>query len=111
MPRVLNRRTDGCPNGAVYVGRPSKFGNPFVIGRDGDRARVVERYRAYLRGSPELIASLPELRGHDLVCHCAPLACHADVLLELAAQTGSLMFPDFDFDEEYEAKKDERDVP
>jgi hypothetical protein len=45
---------------------------------------VIARYRAWLCGQPELIAALPELRGKDLICWCAPDSCHADVLLELA---------------------------
>ena len=44
---ILNRRSDGIPPGAVYIGRPSIFGNPFVIGPDGDRGEVIEKYRAY----------------------------------------------------------------
>ena len=82
--RVLNKRGDMIPRGAVYVGRPTKWGNPFVIGRDGDRDEVVRRYRDRLLESPTLLAQLGELRGRDLVCWCAPLRCHADVLLELA---------------------------
>ena len=31
--RILNRKTDAIPHDAVYVGRGSKFGNKFVIGR------------------------------------------------------------------------------
>lgn len=48
MPVVLNKRRDGCPRGAAYIGRPSKWGNPFVIGADGTRDEVVERYRTWL---------------------------------------------------------------
>lgn len=48
MMKVLNKRTDAIPVGAVYVGRPTKWGNPFVIGRDGDRDEVIERYRGWL---------------------------------------------------------------
>jgi hypothetical protein len=84
MPNILNRKTSGVPEGAVYIGRPSKWGNPFVIGKHGTRAEVVARYRAYLLGNRELMAALPELRGKDLVCWCAPCACHGDVLLEFA---------------------------
>lgn len=40
MPVVLNKRRDGCPRGAAYIGRPSKWGNPFVIGADGTRDEV-----------------------------------------------------------------------
>ena len=84
MAKVLNKRTDGIPAGAVYIGRPSKWGNPFVTGRDGSRDDVVAKYRAYLLGNADLVAALPELRGKDLVCWCAPCACHGDVLKELA---------------------------
>lgn len=85
MAKVLNNRVSGIPHGPVYVGRPSQWGNPFVIGPDGSRADVIAKYRAHLLGSPALMAALPELRGKDLVCWCAPCACHGDVLIiELA---------------------------
>jgi len=84
-PRVLNvRHSKHWPAGPVHIGRPSKWGNPFVIGRDGDRAAVVARYRAWVCDQPPLMDALPELRGRDLLCWCAPEACHGDVLLELA---------------------------
>jgi hypothetical protein len=84
-PVVLNRRTDRIPKGAVYVGRPTKWGNPFVIGRDGDRAEVIAKYADWLDGMIEAgRLDLDELAGKDLVCWCAPESCHADVLLELA---------------------------
>lgn len=82
MPKVLNKR-DGMPAGAVYVGRPGKWGNPFQIGRDGDRAEVIRKFTAQFLQSP-LVNDLHELRGKDLVCWCAPEACHADLLLFLA---------------------------
>ena len=84
MPKVLNRKVSGVPKGAVYVGRPSKWGNPFVIGKHGTRDEVVAKCRVHLLGNRELMAALPELRGKDLVCWCAPCACHGDVLVELA---------------------------
>lgn len=87
MPKVLNRRTDDCSK-AVYVGRPSKWGNPYTIGSDGSRPAVVRKYRKYLADSNPLRELLHELRGKDLACWCAPLACHADVLLELANLEG-----------------------
>lgn len=70
----------------VYIGRPSRFGNPFVIGRDGTREEVIAKYRAWIMTQPDLLAALPELRGQDLLCWCAPKPCHGDVLLELANQ-------------------------
>ena len=68
----------------VYIGRPSKWGNPFVIGRDGTRDKVIEKYEAYLRATPHLMAALPELRGKVLGCWCVPHRCHGDVLARLA---------------------------
>lgn len=68
----------------VYIGRPSKWGNPFVIGRDGVREQVIAKYRAWVVEQPELMAALPELRGKVLGCWCAPDACHGDVLVELS---------------------------
>lgn len=85
MPAVLNRRVHGIPAGAVYIGRPSRWGNPFVVGRDGSRADVIHKYRSWLLDQPELVArARRELMGKDLVCWCAPLACHGDVLLWIA---------------------------
>lgn len=69
----------------VYIGRPSKWGNPFEIGKDGDREKVIELYREWIKTKPELLASLPELEGKILGCWCAPKACHGDVLKELSA--------------------------
>jgi hypothetical protein len=81
---VLNKRTHRIPPGAVYVGRPSKWGNPFVIGTHGDRNAVVDRYADWLMQQPRLVAALAELRGKDLVCWCAPARCHGHVLHQLA---------------------------
>ena len=84
-PEVLNRRVVGNNSGAVYVGRPSKFGNPFVMRSEKDRQAVVDKFRAYILSKPELIeAAKKELRGKDLLCFCSPSPCHADVLLEIA---------------------------
>ena len=82
-PCVLNKNISGIPKGAVYIGRPSKWGNPFLIGRDGSREDVIGKFENYLLTS-ELFDQLDELRGKNLVCFCAPLACHGDVLLRLA---------------------------
>ena len=69
---------------SAYVGRPTKWGNPFIIGRDGNRDQVVEKFRAWIVMQPHLMSALGELKGKDLVCWCAPAKCHADVLIELA---------------------------
>lgn len=89
MNRVVRVKTFRSSPDQVYIGRPSKWGNPFVIGRDGTREEVVAKYREWIKDQPELLAALPELRGKVLACHCKPLACHGDVLAELADETPS----------------------
>lgn len=71
----------GTPD-EVYIGRPSKWGNPFIIGKDGDRTEVIRKYKRWFLLHKNLIKSLDELRGKTLVCYCKPHACHGDILLE-----------------------------
>jgi hypothetical protein len=86
MCRVLNVQQGGKQPATdrVYVGRPSKWGNPFMIGRDGTHDQVIAKYRDSIVRQPALMGALDELRGKHLVCWCAPERCHADVLIELA---------------------------
>ncbi len=96
------RLSDPLP-GQAYVGRPSPLGNPFQLGRDGSRAEVIARYRLWLwaqlqqPGSIQhrelqrlLVQALGQGGRLELLCWCAPLRCHAEVirsaLLWLAAQ-------------------------
>jgi hypothetical protein len=64
--------------------RPGKWGNPFVIGRDGDRAEVLAKHKKWIVRQAGHMAALGELTGRDLVCCCAPLGCHCHTLLRLA---------------------------
>jgi hypothetical protein len=95
MCKVLNKRCDKPTTGCVYVGRPTVWGNCFTHERwiaekhgltlVASREEAVRCYREWLLSQPSLIARAQrELRGRDLVCWCAPLACHAGVLLEVA---------------------------
>lgn len=86
MPKVLNKRNlISIPSDAVYVGRPSLFGNPYTIGKDGNRDEVITKFRKHFYSSGTLMdAARRYLKGKDLVCWCAPQACHADILLEYA---------------------------
>ena len=109
--RVQRKRIWGwkMPPNTVYVGRPTKWGNPFRMrklrngGTDYLPLEIIELYRMWLmsgwghhqdwlqqwRASTHIpnspIADFPELRGKNLACWC-PLdqPCHADVLLEIA---------------------------
>jgi hypothetical protein len=70
----------------VYIGRPSKWGNPFSEGKDGTRAEVIEKYREYIMSNKELLDQLDELEGKVMGCWCKPLPCHGDILIELLIQ-------------------------
>lgn len=97
-PRVLNRHACGgrIPDGAVYVGRPTKWGNLWshlpetqARYRVATRDEAVDAYEAWItraieRDPAALDRLRDELRGKDLVCWCAPHRCHAEVLLRLA---------------------------
>jgi hypothetical protein len=83
------------PNGAVYVGRPTKWGNPWPIGRPGLDGEVmptaeaaVERYEGAIDTDlrvPDSGTIRQELRGRDVVCWCgSDQPCHADVLMRIA---------------------------
>lgn len=82
MPKVWNKYHKNYPKDAVYVGRPSKWGNPYAIDGEITREKAIAYYRQHVAKKHDLIRQ--ELRGKDLVCFCAPKPCHADVLLEIA---------------------------
>jgi len=103
--RLQRKRTKGSklesPNGlpVVYVGRPSVWGNPFIVGKDGDAAECVRLYKEYVipynhkdgtledyYKSEAIIKIIKEkLRGKNLACFCKiSQPCHADVLLDIA---------------------------
>lgn len=97
--RATRRGGSKWPAG-IYVGRPRKFGNPWIVGRDGTAEEVVERYRTAIltdglphpnhperpRITVEVVRA--ELAGHDLLCWCPPdRPCHADVLLQIANES------------------------
>ena len=87
--RVVNLKDDQYD---VYIGRPSKWGNPFSH-MDGTLAKfkvatrhdAVMAYKQWVKQQPELMASLDELEGKTLGCHCKPKECHGDVLAEIVA--------------------------
>jgi len=85
MPKVLNKHIDKIPADAIYIGRPSKWGNPFQITERSNRECVVNLFRQLVESNDEFKLQIKnELAGKDLVCFCAPKMCHGDVLLEIA---------------------------
>lgn len=92
MPVVYNKKNGNIPSDAVYVGRPTKFGNPYshldktiAKYKCSSRAEAIKLYEQWLTTQPALIATIKkELKGKNLVCWCVPLACHADILIKIA---------------------------
>jgi len=80
---VVNKKTGPYD---IYIGRGSKWGNPYQIGPDGDRRTVLAKYREYLSEQKQLMDLLPELDGKRLGCFCKPLDCHGDILAGLLAR-------------------------
>lgn len=84
-PRVLNVRDVGMnPPNSVYIGRPSKWGNPFRMNHVLSREEVIDKYYDYLLNSPSLLDDIHELTDMDLVCWCSPQPCHGEILLLMA---------------------------
>lgn len=90
--RIQRRRTKGWrwPDGAILVGRPTKWGNPWRVGIDGNAGDCVLKYARLVLienvwSEPNVMQIQRELRGQDLLCWC-PLSrlCHADVLIAIA---------------------------
>jgi hypothetical protein len=92
--RIQRKRAKGwkMPENTVYVGRPTKWGNPYFIASRAelDRRAAVTRFRAWVMACNHLSTLdvtriKAELHGKNLACWC-PLdqPCHADVLLEIA---------------------------
>lgn len=78
---MVNKATDKHD---VFIGRPSIFGNPFVIGTDGTRREVIQKYKQYfdnrIRTDIQFQAEVERLRGLKLGCYCKPKACHGDII-------------------------------
>jgi len=80
IPAVYNKHHRNAPPGAVYIGRGSSYGNPFVIGRD----EVCDKFEREVLPSLDATA----LRGKSLVCYCKPARCHGDAILRKANASG-----------------------
>jgi len=87
MTTVVNKRNHTPTDNDVYIGRGSKWGNPFKIGA-WSREEVIEKYNiAIQHGSKRhLRKDLHELQGRNLVCYCSPSPCHGDVLKALVEE-------------------------
>lgn len=69
----------------IRIDRGTPFGNPFKIGRDGDREQVIEKYRTwfYKRLTDDSFRDkVLSLKGKTLGCWCVPDLCHGMVIIE-----------------------------
>lgn len=80
MPKVHNKYHKTAPKNAVYCGRGSPWGNPFILGKHGNRDQVCDLFETKVL--PTLDVTV--LRGKDLVCFCKPKRCHCDAILKKA---------------------------
>ncbi len=92
MTRVVHCNKEGYD---VYIGRPSKWGNPYTHHADKEtlaefvvstREEAITKYKDYILSKPELLNDLDELEGKVLGCWCKPQSCHGDILLELLSK-------------------------
>lgn len=92
VTRIVNMKDEPYD---IYIGRGSKWGCPYTVIKDrptlakeivDTKEEALEKYKAYVLASPELMNSLDELEGKTLGCFCKPEKCHGDVLLELLTQ-------------------------
>ncbi len=91
MARIVNLKhePDAVARGAVRIDRRTRWGNPFVVGKDGTRDEVIARYRAYLWrqicSGAIALADLAAIDGCVYACWCHPKPCHGTVLARAAA--------------------------
>jgi len=86
--RVVNKRFQEYD---VYIGRGSKWGNPYthIKGKTkaqflvDSREEAIDKYEEWIKQQPELLKDLHELKGKRLGCYCRPSRCHGDVLVDL----------------------------
>lgn len=88
IPKVVHCKKEEFD---VYVGRGSKWGNPYshkegTIAEHvvGSRREAIEKFEEYLLSNEDLMSSLKELKGKVLGCWCKPKSCHGDILLKYA---------------------------
>ena len=93
MPTVYNQRSNTTmppPKGAIYIGRPTIWGNPFPVSEWGGVQQSIDKYKEWIMQPEQAFlraAMRRELKGKDLVCWCAPRICHGDIVLEIANET------------------------
>jgi hypothetical protein len=94
---VVNRHYHAASAQDIYIGRPSSLGNPFVIGKDGNREEVINKYKAWISGQMKsnnriknalayIVKRVKDGDAISLVCYCAPQLCHGDIIKSIIEQ-------------------------
>ncbi len=66
----------------IYIGRPSKLGNPYKVGTDGSRDELIIKFKAY--AVKHLLNEIRKLKKEDILgCWCKPENCHGDAIIEI----------------------------
>lgn len=102
---LFNKFHRKTPESAVYIGRGSPWGNPYVIGKHGTRDEVCDLFEKYFKERYESgnldFKALAELYGKPLECFCVPMRCHGETIMkyaELAHVEQSSGFFEINFD-------------
>lgn len=86
-----------CKSGvdSVYIGRGATYGNPFPMRGEHERQGIIDSFRGWLAGQPELLRYVRQtLPGKRIGCYCSPKPCHGDVLSEVAAGRWDHLIPE-----------------
>jgi len=79
--KVINLRKEKY---TVYIGRGSVFGNPFKIGKDGNREEVIKKYEQWVKKSSRMLQNIYKLSPIAVLgCYCKPKDCHGDVIIKI----------------------------
>ena len=89
--KLYNKRDEKPPRSAVLIDRDTKWGNPFPLKNEADRENCLIKYINWLDLNPKLKEQMVrDLKDKDLVCWCAPLLCHGEIIMEIANHDPSL---------------------
>lgn len=76
----------------IFIGRPSPYGNPFIIGENGTRKEVLAKFKEYFKHLSTSNLLLDDLNNKKIACWCSmDQSCHGDILIELFNERQKLL--------------------
>lgn len=86
VDNIRNYDRDNLPSHCILIDRTTIFGNPFTIGKHGNRKEVISRFKRYfdrrIKHDIKFRNAVRKLAGKTLLCWCHPMGCHGDVIAE-----------------------------